>query len=95
MVAELSSRTNIHMLKIIGAGRFTRSFVGIYHRDIVIRTKLEKCCAVGAPERPVTDVYMCGYKVLLLARLNLIWIVKCMCLRCRLLKYVYGSSMRS
>ena len=34
------------------------------------------------------DIYMCGYKVLLLTRSNLIWIVKYMCLRCRLLKYV-------
>ena len=40
-------------------------------------------------------IYMSGYKVLLLARSNLIWVAKCMCVRCRLLKYVYGSSMRS
>jgi hypothetical protein len=56
---------------------------------------LEKCCAVGAPERLITDIYMSGYKVLLLTQSNLIWVVKCMCVRCRLLKYVYGSSMRS
>ena len=36
-----------------------------------------------------------AYKVLLRARSNLIWVVKCMYVRCRLLKYAYGSSMRS
>ena len=38
-------------------------------------------------------IYINAYKVLLRARSNLIWVVKCMCVRCGALKYVYGSSM--
>ena len=45
--------------------------------------------------RGPSQTYISAYKVLLRARSNLIWDVKCMYVRCEPSKYVYGTSMRS
>jgi len=68
---------------------------GLYSaRGILALVTIRKMPRRWRPRGPSWTYILVFIKFCLRARLNLIWIVKCMCVRCGALKYVYGSSMR-
>jgi len=66
---------------------------GLYSaRGILALVTIRKMPRRWRPRGPSWTYILVFIKFCLRARLNLIWIVKCMCVRCGALKYVYGSS---